>query len=818
MNRQPSNRPSIPRRTAWAAHLLCAGLAVWTATALPKALAQTAAAGAARSHAIAPGPLAAALNRLGRESGMLISFTPEMVAGLQSPGASGSLTPVQALDALLAGTGLQARPQGDGSMTLQRIPQASAPVPGATLPQVQVTASAPVSSLTEGTGLYAARSTAAATGLALAPRETPQSLEVVTRQRMDDQALRSLADVLRTTTGVSESAYDSERSSFSYRGFSVDNYLYDGVATAFESPYSAGEGELDAILYDRVEVVRGATGLLTGAGNPGGSVNLVRKRAGSRTLTGSVAATLGSWSHYRSDADLSAPLSADGRIRGRIVGSVQRSDTFMERQKKNKSLLYATVEADLTPQTLLRVGMDHQSNRPRASSWGGLPIWFTNGQPIDWKRSTNLAPDWARWQTTTQTQFAVLEHQWDSGWKTHLGYTHSKQSYDAPLAMALGSIDPQTWQSGSGTPYIFRYTGHREQHALDAKTEGSFEWLGREHELVLGATASRQRQFIMGTPAAQSASYEDSMLDWNGSYPEPTWGESYVESDMATRQTGAYAAVRLSLAEPLKVILGSRYSVWDRNTQDRFTQFTPYAGVVLELGHGLSAYASHTDIFQPQSQMDRRGRYLDPVIGKSREIGLKGAFLEQRLQASAAVFDILQDNLAQVDTSATTPDGLDQAYYGAKGARSKGFEAEIAGEIRPGWQAKLGYTRYDIKDAQGTPLSTTLPRNILDLFTTFKPGGPQARLTLGAGLRRQGSIWGLAWGADASGTVLQRRSEQGSYTLVNLMARYEFDERTALQLNIHNAFDRKYLSQVNFYSTKSYGPPRNLLVTLTHKF
>lgn len=110
MNRQPSNRPSIPRRTAWAAHLLCAGLAVWTATALPKALAQTAAAGAARSHAIAPGPLAAALNRLGRESGMLISFTPEMVAGLQSPGASGSLTPVQALDALLAGTGLQARP------------------------------------------------------------------------------------------------------------------------------------------------------------------------------------------------------------------------------------------------------------------------------------------------------------------------------------------------------------------------------------------------------------------------------------------------------------------------------------------------------------------------------------------------------------------------------------------------------------------------------------------------------------------------------------------------------------------------------------
>lgn len=197
---------------------------------------------------------------------------------------------------------------------------------------------------------------------------------------------------------------------------------------------------------------------------------------------------------------------------------------------------------------------------------------------------------------------------------------------------------------------------------------------------------------------------------------------------------------------------------------------------------------------------------------------MKVTSADKRLDASFSVFNILQDNLAQADTDAMTPDGLTQAYYGAKGANSKGFEFEVAGELLPGWNAKLGYTHYNIRDQAGKELNTTLPRSIFDLFTTYRVAATGGKLIVGGGLRYQGDIWGLAWGADSTGTVLQRRSEQASYSLVNLMARYEFTPPTSLQVNLNNAFDRNYLTQLNFYQTKSYGTPRNLLLTLVHRY
>jgi outer membrane receptor for monomeric catechols len=151
----------------------------------------------------------------------------------------------------------------------------------ATLQSVQVIGNAD-STTTEGTGSYTPRATAASTGLPLTLRETPQSVTVVTRQRMDDENMLSLVDVMASTPGISVQNYDSERYSFNSRGFSVSNYMYDGIPTSFDTGYAAGESSLDPIIYDRVEVVRGATGLLTGAGNPSASINLVRKHATSR--------------------------------------------------------------------------------------------------------------------------------------------------------------------------------------------------------------------------------------------------------------------------------------------------------------------------------------------------------------------------------------------------------------------------------------------------------------------------------------------------------------------------------------------------------
>ena len=122
-------------------------------------------------------------------------------------------------------------------------------------------------------------------------KEIPQSVSIISHQRIEDQNLDDIIDVLGNTTGVTSTQSDSERTEFYARGFYIDSYQFDGLPTQMVQNWSYGDSGLDLALYDRVEVVRGATGLLTGAGNPSASVNLIRKHADSAELTGNVSVT-----------------------------------------------------------------------------------------------------------------------------------------------------------------------------------------------------------------------------------------------------------------------------------------------------------------------------------------------------------------------------------------------------------------------------------------------------------------------------------------------------------------------------------------------
>src|SRR5690606_36162797 len=151
----------------------------------------------------------------------------------------------------------------------------------------------------------------------------------------------------------------------------------DGIPTAVTggSGWAAGESAIDPIIYDRIEVVRGATGLMTGAGNPSAAVNFVRKRASSRDFAADLSLGAGSHDTYRASADLQTPLTEDGRVRGRIVGAHQQGHSFLDRYSTRKSIFYGTVEADLTDRTVLRLGYHYQDNAPKGSAWGGFPLW-----------------------------------------------------------------------------------------------------------------------------------------------------------------------------------------------------------------------------------------------------------------------------------------------------------------------------------------------------------------------------------------------------------------------------------------------------------
>lgn len=129
---------------------------------------------------------------------------------------------------------------------------------------------------------YSMKTTAAGTKMPMTQRDIPQSVSIVSQQRMEDQQLQTLGEVMTNTLGISGSQADSDRISYYSRGFEIDNYMVDGIPTYFESRWNLGDALTDTALYERVEVVRGANGLMTGTGNPSASINMIRKHATSR--------------------------------------------------------------------------------------------------------------------------------------------------------------------------------------------------------------------------------------------------------------------------------------------------------------------------------------------------------------------------------------------------------------------------------------------------------------------------------------------------------------------------------------------------------
>lgn len=176
---------------------------------------------------------------------------------------------------------------------------------------------------------YSVKTTAAGTKMPMTQRDIPQSVSIVSQQRMEDQQLQTLGEVMTNTLGISGSQADSDRISYYSRGFEIDNYMVDGIPTYFESRWNLGDALTDTALYERVEVVRGANGLMTGTGNPSASINMIRKHATSREFKGNVSTEYGSWNKQRYVMDLQSPLTADGNVRGRIVAGYQNNDSWL---------------------------------------------------------------------------------------------------------------------------------------------------------------------------------------------------------------------------------------------------------------------------------------------------------------------------------------------------------------------------------------------------------------------------------------------------------------------------------------------------------
>ena len=810
-----------------------------------------------RSYSIPAGPLNAVLMRFLAESGVLLDGSTELAQGRSSPGVQGRYSPSAGLDALLAGTGLNAVADAQGRYSLRPTPSAR-PDPSSsginTLAPVTVTATVDRDGTTEGTGTYAARSTRSATRLPLTLRETPQSVTVITSQQLEDRGVTSLAQAMETTTGV-RVVTDMARPNLYARGLTLTNLQIDGTPMFPSGQAMTGIQGDNMIAYDRIEVLRGANGLLTGPGEPSGTVTMVRKRP-TRTFQAHVQGSLGSWSNRSGEADISGPLDDDGRVRGRLAVGAYDGDYFIDNKSLGGQSLLATIEFDLTPRTVARLGYQHDVYTYDGYSGGTtVPLWYSNGQPYNAPRRLSNTPSELMYDHRTRHLYAGLEHRFNNGWEFQSLVDVSRRDMKYPDTMFLLSIPNYPDPSGFGATMnnFLPYPTDDRQVAYHVDFQGPMSLFGREHRLMIGASGWDRRRVVnerLGDlsgqpPDAFAAGYPT--LDAGGWFlPYPHRLTGFPRSRQFTEQNGLFGAAHWNLADSLKLITGLRVTNY-RTHSDLYNgqtgavtranssafrvrrEITPYVGAVWDFRPNLSAYASYADIFKPQNLYDANDNLLEPIVGRNYEIGVKGEFLDRRLNASAAVFRMVQDNLGErapgFPVDYLTPGGNTPYRSAGKGITTQGFELEASGSLRPGWNFFAGYTYAKSENATGDPYDPDQPEHLLRASTTYRLPGDWSAITLGVGTSWNSAISRPlqrptgAYQANGKPVTAEQEFRQGSVWLLNAMARYEFTPKLSLLFNVDNLLDRTYYNSIASWAPVAYyGTPRRWRTTLRYQF
>lgn len=801
--------------------------AVLCSSALPlaKAWAQYPAASSSQTqqqYDIAAGSLGSVLSQFASQANIVLSFDANLTQGYSSQGLHGSYDVAAGFAAILQGQPFSLKQIANNQYQLLAATNNNQ----LALQPVTVTAQQQLGQTSEGSGSYTTGAMGTATKMPMSIRETPQSISIMSRQQMDDLHMSNITDVVQSTPGLFLSTGSGPgRPEFMSRGFSLDSVMYDGLPSSYQGWVISTQANM--AMFDRVEVVRGATGLVTGSGTPSAAINLVRKRP---TLEPQViiSGDVGRWDDYRGEFDASSALNEEGTVRGRIVTSYRDAGTFRDGEAHDNGLLYLIGEVDLTERTTLALGFSEQKDSTNLF-WGGLPL-TADGQHMDLPRSTNPANDWERKKQDLVTVFADLTHRFENDWNMRLAASKSWQD-----GLFRGTyLD----RNSNGLGHSVYQSKHWEkQTAFDGSFSGPFSLFQREHELVVGGS---WRQNNMTTYEYDNAGRISSNIDlpnWdNGSIAKPNFSRTGKNRQISTEQ-GVYVTSRFSIADPLKVIIGGRLDWYEveghgKNKQGPDSNYkitrnlTRYAGLIYELNDNHSVYASYTDIFTPQSKRDTSGKLLNPMTGENYEVGIKGEYFAGALNASASVFRIDQKDRAKaIDDQRLCPTYPSQSCYDSAGlVRSEGFELELQGALSENWQMSAGYTYISAeykKDADpskvGRSFSSNMPTRLFKVATVYNLPNELNRWRVGGNIYWQNRMY-----YDASHDGLNYRVQQKAYAVAGLMLGYKPTENLDLQLNVSNIFDKKYYqgiaSDIRWGSTDNYGEPRSFHLTGRYTF
>ena len=663
---------------------------------------------------------------------------------------------------------------------------------------------------------YGAHDVSGASRLDLSIIEIPQSVSVITSAQMKDFQLSDINAALDSATGINVERIETDRTYYTARGFDVTNFQIDGVGLPLTS--GNNHADEDTAIYERVEVIRGANGLMTGVGNPSATINFIRKRPTTETEV-SIIGTLGSWDKRRIEVDASTAIT--DKVSARAVLVKQDNDSYLDRYEQDKSVAYAFIGAELSDSTTLSISHSYNQSDAKGNNWGANPLYYTDGSATDYDSSTNTSANWSNWQVIKNNTVVELAHYFNSQWSLRATYSHKTTNEDTELFYVYGTPDKATELGLLG--YASEYDLDDKHDLFDAYINGEFSLFGREHQIVAGINFA-QMSYIDTSLYDYTTGYGfpvmPSLPEWDGNTPRPTFNDGLTGSDITNKQKAAYFTARFEVLDNLHVITGGRYNDWKvegssydviQNAADK--EFIPYLGAVFQITPELVAYTSYTETFISQTELDINDKILAPITGESKEIGIKSEFFNGLLIGSIAYFDVQQTNVAKLDERTTDlPIDL-QRYIGVEGISSNGFELEVAGQVYENLQVSFGLTDFDISGDE--VVADYTPSTLIKLAATYSVPSIDG-LSFGVNMnwqddisRNQGVV--SEGFANAGDEII---TKQEAYAVVNLMMAYDITSNIKLSLNANNITDEKYINSL-YWAQGYYGAPANYSATIS---
>ncbi|GGK08640.1 TonB-dependent siderophore receptor [Pseudomonas matsuisoli] len=768
---------------------------------------------------ISAGPLSRVLNQFSSQAGIYLVGSNALAQDRQSPGLQGRHTIQQGLHQLLRGTGLQAVPQGGTGYVLQPVSTGDA----VQLQPTSVLGAGMQSANGQSDSGYRAVNSATASKTSTALAETPRSVSVVTRRRMDDQKSQTLTEVLGYVPGIFAPPFAAGDGAagdlFFIRGFNATDYGYGLLRDGLRVQGNRYDTTSEPYGLERVEVFRGPTSILYGENAPGGVVNLVSKRP-TADARGQLQLSYGTHERRQLGVDVSGPLNESGSVLGRMVVLGRKSDTQVDHQPDDRLYLAPSLTLNIDDANTLTLLGTYQRDRTLMEL--GYPAAGTllnnpNGK-ID--KSTLLGnPDWDDFERETWTLGYEFTHRFNEAWQYRQNSRYMQSRIDRQEIWP-GNLD----NGGFGT--ILNNTAYDREnksiaYALDNQVEGNFTLREVENTLLFGASLDR-------TSFNQDwdAGFGGTINVFDPVYTGPPVTSTTVQNALLEQTLyGVYTQLQ-SRVDNWVLLLGGRYDRVNSTYRNKAGtlnasadldywdgQFTWQAGLMYQFENGVSPYVSYSTAYNPTQQVSSSNGPLDPTTSEQYEAGVKYEPKGWNTAISASVYDLRKKDDSLYDSVVGD-------YRNVGRSRAKGVELEVSSDLTDNVNVTAAYTYTDsriTKDAPGSLLEdhqiTGVPRNQASVWANYRflDGGLKG-LRIGGGVRHFDSTFAY------TSPALYGTLDTGDVTLVDAAVGYSIDEQWSAELNARNLLDKEYVAGCNNAGRCYWGEERTLLATLTYNW